>query len=242
MRSGAGGTVRGGGVLRRCSPGQARWVGGMYAGRGVYLGEVPGEAIAGLADAFAAAVPDAGAVEGAPADAHAFAERWSTERGEPVVGEFSSRLFRLGELVVPAVAGFARVATESDVALCAEWIAAFGAEAGGSGMEEEVVRARVGEGWLWLWEDGGETVSLAGLHPRSFGWRRIGPVYTPPAARGHGYASVLTAHLSQRGLADSDGVCLFTDLANPTSNKIYRAIGYEPVRDFVRYEFDRREA
>jgi predicted GNAT family acetyltransferase len=28
-------------------------------------------------------------------------------------------------------------------------------------------------------------------------------------------------------------VCLFTDLANPTSNKIYGAIGYEPVVDMA---------
>ena len=28
-------------------------------------------------------------------------------------------------------------------------------------------------------------------------------------------------------------VCLFTDQANPTSNKIYAAIGYEPVVDMA---------
>lgn len=32
---------------------------------------------------------------------------------------------------------------------------------------------------------------------------------------------------------------LFTDLANPTSNAIYRAIGYEPVCDMDQYRFDR---
>jgi uncharacterized protein len=30
---------------------------------------------------------------------------------------------------------------------------------------------------------------------------------------------------------------LFTDLANPTSNGIYRRIGYEPVTDVERYAF-----
>jgi predicted GNAT family acetyltransferase len=33
---------------------------------------------------------------------------------------------------------------------------------------------------------------------------------------------------------------LFTDLANPTSNHIYQAIGYEAVRDFNAYAFDRQ--
>jgi predicted GNAT family acetyltransferase len=30
---------------------------------------------------------------------------------------------------------------------------------------------------------------------------------------------------------------LYTDLANPTSNKIYQAIGYRPVTDAVRIDF-----
>jgi len=30
---------------------------------------------------------------------------------------------------------------------------------------------------------------------------------------------------------------LFTDLANPTSNHIYQAIGYEPVCDVDEYQF-----
>jgi hypothetical protein len=31
---------------------------------------------------------------------------------------------------------------------------------------------------------------------------------------------------------------LFTDLANPTSNHIYQAIGYEPVRDVADWRFE----
>ena len=44
---------------------------------------------------------------------------------------------------------------------------------------------------------------------------------------------MLTAHVS-RVLRDSGlRVCLFTDQANPTSNKIYAAIGYAPVVDMA---------
>lgn len=39
------------------------------------------------------------------------------------------------------------------------------------------------------------------------------------------------------GHSVGDEVCLFTDLANPTSNKICAAIGFRPVRDFVTYAF-----
>ncbi|MEV0339986.1 hypothetical protein AB0H49_13225 [Nocardia sp. NPDC050713] len=34
------------------------------------------------------------------------------------------------------------------------------------------------------------------------------------------------------------GIANFTDLANPTSNKIYRAIGYRAVHDFANYVFE----
>ena len=61
----------------------------------------------------------------------------------------------------------------------------------------------------------------------------MGPVYTPAAHRGHGYASVLTAHVSRLLRDSGTRVCLFTDQANPTSNKIYAAIGYEPVVDMA---------
>ena len=67
---------------------------------------------------------------------------------------------------------------------------------------------------------------------------RIGPVYTPPEFRGRGYASALTAHVSTEQLAAGRSFCfLYTDLANPTSNKIYVAIGYRRVCDSVQYAF-----
>ena len=67
---------------------------------------------------------------------------------------------------------------------------------------------------------------------------RVGPVYTPPEHRGHGYASALVAAASQAQLDEGIQFCfLFTDLANPTANHIYQAIGYEPVSDIDVYVF-----
>jgi predicted GNAT family acetyltransferase len=66
-------------------------------------------------------------------------------------------------------------------------------------------------------------------------------VYTPPEHRGRGYASACVAALSAHVLAtDADTCILFTQLANPTSNAIYRAIGYEPVMEVTRYGFGPR--
>ena len=58
-------------------------------------------------------------------------------------------------------------------------------------------------------------------------------MYTAREHRGHGIASTAVGQVS-RLLSDSgERACLFTDQANPTSNKIYAAIGYEPVIDMA---------
>ena len=94
---------------------------------------------------------------------------------------------------------------------------------------------------LWLWEDGDAVVSLCGVGGPTPHGIRIGPVYTPPAARGRGYASALVAAVSQEALDAGRRFCfLFTDAANPTSNHIYQEIGYEHVRDVDIWEFDPR--
>ena len=90
----------------------------------------------------------------------------------------------------------------------------------------------------YLWEDGGRPVSLAGVGGLTPHGIRVGPVYTPPELRGRGYASNVVAGVSQLQLdAGRTFVFLFTDLANPTANKIYQAIGYEPVIDVDEYDF-----
>ena len=128
--------------------------------------------------------------------------------------------------------------------LALAWFRAFHADAaeqagrlepdGGELFEEEDIAhgsPRAGSG---CGRTGSRTpVSLVGFNAPSLGVARVGPVYTPGAHRGHGYASVLTAHVSRLLRDSGHRVCLFTDQANPTSNKIYAAIGYEPVVDMA---------
>ena len=93
---------------------------------------------------------------------------------------------------------------------------------------------RLRAGWLWFWvTEAGDRVHLTGVSPPSFGVARVGPVYTPPAQRGCGWASNAVAEISRRIQAEGSRVCLFTDQANPTSNKIYTALGYQPVADMA---------
>lgn len=90
-----------------------------------------------------------------------------------------------------------------------------------------------------LWEHDKQAVSLAGWGGQTPAGVRIGPVYTPPRHRRWGYGGAVTAAVSAERLAAGRQFCfLYTDLANPTSNRIYLNIGYEPVCDSLDYAFD----
>lgn len=89
----------------------------------------------------------------------------------------------------------------------------------------------------WVHEVAGQIVSLSvhkGPTPNGI---RIGPVYTLPHLRGKGYASQLVATQSRWLLDNGHRYCfLYTDLANPTSNSIYKRIGYRQIAESAHYE------
>ena len=75
-------------------------------------------------------------------------------------------------------------------------------------------------------------MSMAARNVTVAGVSRIGPVYTPPASRRHGYGAAATAACTgTRWTRGARQVVLFTDQANPTSNGIYQRIGFRPLDD-----------
>jgi predicted GNAT family acetyltransferase len=211
-----------------------------------YLLPMPDEAAVALARALHERGDEVLAVNGAlPAVELFAAELTRLGEGEVQVSQHT-RLHELGELVPPPpVPGHLRAATEDDVQLVTDWFGAFMGDAdeqagrprGASAREvpdgERMLhRIRAGQLWFWISETG-ERVHLTGANPPSFGVTRIGPVYTPPAQRGRGWASNAVAEVSRRIQAEGARACLFTDQANPTSNKIYAALGYQPVVDMA---------
>jgi hypothetical protein len=189
---------------------------------------------------------DLSGVQGPAGVVDAFVRERTARGGPPARQALSERAYRLTQVIPPRpVAGDMRVARAADRDLIADWLHAFMIEAldedDRRGSEESADRWIAGRGpTLHLWEDGGEVVSLCGVRGPTPHGIRVGPVYTPPERRGRGYASALVAAASQAQLdAGKRFVFLFTDLANPTSNRIYQAIGYEPVRDIDVYEFER---
>ncbi len=81
-------------------------------------------------------------------------------------------------------------------------------------------------------------VHLTGVNLPAYGVVRVGPVYTPPEQRGRGYASATVAAVSAAAQRDGHRVCLFTDQANPVSNRIYAALGFVPVVDTAYFKID----
>jgi predicted GNAT family acetyltransferase len=64
-------------------------------------------------------------------------------------------------------------------------------------------------------------------------------VYTPAHLRNCGYATSCVAALTRRVLESGKKFCcLYTDLANPTSNSIYQKIGYHPICDVQDWIFE----
>jgi RimJ/RimL family protein N-acetyltransferase len=205
----------------------------------VVLTAVALEAAAELAAVTLAARP-LGGVNGHPEVAEAFADGWRERNPGGRADVYRSmRLYRLGELVWPnpAPEGAARIASESDLPLTADWFAAFADEVDDMGRGEDqsaAAREKISHDGVTVWEAGGRPVAIACNTVQVAGMVRIGPVYTPPDLRGHGYASAATAALSQRLLEEgAEEVLLYTDLANQVSNSIYQRIGYRPVEDRV---------
>lgn len=176
--------------------------------------------------------------------AQRFARLWCGSHGLTPRLVMAERIYRLERVIAPArVTGKARVATEADRELLVTWVDAFIAEALEPRSPEEasvlVDRSfRTGSRTWYVWEDG-EPVSVAAAGGPTPNGIRIGPVYTPPDLRRRGYASAVTAHASQAELDKGRRfIFLFTNLSNPTSNKIYQEIGYEPVIDVDQLAFE----
>ncbi len=177
-------------------------------------------------------------VEGVPGVTSEFAAQYAGELAKQVTEDRLTRLHRLVDFTPLDAEGHARLATDADLADATRLVGGFGEAVSGritAEEEERWVRDRIRLERLWVWEYDGRVVSMAAHNGDVFGASRIGSVYTPPESRRNGYAGALTAALTRHLLDEGTQPCLFTDLANPTSNKLYAKIGYRKVVDFVRY-------
>ncbi|MET9633403.1 GNAT family N-acetyltransferase [Lentzea sp. NPDC006480] len=151
------------------------------------------------------------------------------------------RLYRLEDLVVPEVPGESRLTTAEDDDLITEWWVRFIAELDEleRAEAEKVMRgSRQMPAGHVIWLVDGEPVSWAASTEPVAGMSRVGPVYTPPEHRRHGYGAAATAAVSQWAYQEgTEHVVLTADLANPTANSVYQGIGFRPVSDWSEYKW-----
>lgn len=204
------------------------------------LSAMPPAAVPGLVDLVGEAGGAVAGVAGPTGSADAFARAWSDRHGVHAEKQMAQTVHRLDRVVPPPpVPGALVAAREQDVPLVAGWFDAFTDELGLHGEADTGASAArwVAAGELWLWVDG-EPVAMAGTREAVAGIRRISAVYTVPAARRRGYAAACVAAVSAHLLATGASACmLYTDSDNPTSNGVYRRIGYRPVGDAVEWLF-----
>jgi hypothetical protein len=162
--------------------------------------------------------------------------------GKPGKLDMALRIYELRKVIAPPdVEGAPRLATNTDLNLAAEWMDRFSVDVGDQAdppSARQTAERKIAAGQLLLWERNGLTVSMAAVARKLPHGVAISQVYTPPEHRRHGYATACVAVLSQQQLdAGQQYCCLYTDLANATSNGIYQKIGYVPVIDCAYYAF-----
>jgi uncharacterized protein len=207
----------------------------------------PAAAVRALARHLATRASDLAGVIGPVPSAEAFTRAWTAATGADARPGMASRSFACEQVRPPTgVAGALRGAEHADRDLLLAWLPAFQSEALPNDpaldfgpVVDRWIDASPAQGGFWLWEAGGQVTSLCGTTGATPNGIRILSVYTPPHLRGRGYASGLVAAVTQAELDRGRRlVFLSTDLSNPTSNRIYQAIGYRAVGDERSFRFE----
>lgn len=177
-------------------------------------------------------------VGGRRSAAEAFARRWADRLGCRVSVHREEGIYEATVVAPPSgVSGLLRRAATDDAPLLNTWARGFARDAKVTVPEgTDPLGDRIGAGDMWVWQDE-RLVSMAYASPAEGGVSRISWVYTPPELRRRGYASAVVAGATAAQLAAGARCMLYTDLANPTSNSIYQAIGYRRVGDGITLTF-----
>lgn len=204
-------------------------------------------AVKRLAESIYSHVSLLSGVTGAPAEVAIFSSVWHKLSGQLYRVDMPQKIYALTAVIPPRpVAGGIRPATPADIDLLTNWHIGFVRDA----LHDDNPDPKDSRTWaertfefkqrrLFLWEIDGQPAALVGVTGPTPHGIRIGPVYTPPELRGKGYASAAVAAVSQMLLDEGRKFTfLYTDALNPTSNKIYMAIGYEYVCESVMMKFE----
>ncbi|MBN2540545.1 MAG: GNAT family N-acetyltransferase [Bacilli bacterium] len=149
--------------------------------------------------------------------------------------EMNQRIYSCDEVISQyQTDGICRLATEDDFEVLRFWYNDFNRlveapmplEITDPSLHESIANQRV-----YVLEEQGVLVSMAGRARPLSNSETVGLVYTPDHLRNHGYASILVEYVTKEILKEKSMATLYTDLSNPTSNSVYMKIGYKPYCD-----------
>jgi len=205
------------------------------------LSPMPEDAARQLAAVVAQSDPNFWGVNGPEDPASQFMETWCalTNRNKndfPI--NMWETIYVLGDHTpLPAVAGSARKADEKDAQFLSEWVFDFANEIGVFQPEpptETDILKRLEFTAMMIWQVDGRPVAMSGHSAlvvdgdKRIG--RIGPVYTEPKERGHGYGAAVTSamieHLESLGCTS---IMLYADSDYEKSNRVYQGLGFRQV-------------
>ena len=203
------------------------------------LTPMPSDAVVAAVDAVVDQGVELPGVGGEASSVARFAGRWTERRHMSAVPTHGQRLYELRSVALPDLSGGRlRVGDVAERDLLVEWMVRFLEDIGEDPVHAAyVVDAGLATGQLWVW-DVDRPVSMAANTDTIAGVNRVRAVYTPPEHRCRGYASVCVGALSAQLLERGERPILYTDLANATSNSVYRRLGYTAVSEILRYRFD----
>ncbi|MEK5037782.1 GNAT family N-acetyltransferase [Sporosarcina sp. FSL K6-3457] len=175
--------------------------------------------------------------------AYHFAEKWQVQTGMAHQLLMDQGLYRLDEVneALQQSPGSWRLADAGDCSLIEGWFTVFEEDTGLPITPLEDVQKRVAlfvnEREVFLWEHEGKVVSMMKKSRPTEHGVTVSLVFTPHEERKKGYARTMVAACSTELLKSYDFCVLYTDLMNPTSNKIYQEIGYKRIADSVQLGF-----
>lgn len=182
--------------------------------------------------------------------AQEFIQEWRKVFSQKDELRMQQRLYKLSAVFLPPLEINEKfiLAQKNHLELILEWTYCFIKEVVEKSLKEDrktffsknerLIEDALQEGQYYFLTKDNTEVAMARTPGRTSSGRLINYVYTPKEQRKKGYATRCVAHLSQEILNQGYQKCfLFTDLSNPTSNSIYKKIGYQEVEDFNLYKF-----
>ncbi|MDW0117092.1 GNAT family N-acetyltransferase [Sporosarcina thermotolerans] len=177
--------------------------------------------------------------------AELFADKWVAHTGEKQKLLMDQGLYRLENVdkTIDMSPGSWRYATMDDHSLIVSWYSFFEDDANLERTPIELVKDRVTQfieaQEVFLWEDEGKVVSMMKKSRPTRNGVTVSLVFTPKEERRKGYARTMVAYGSMELLKEYDFCVLYTDMMNPTSNKIYKEIGYKHIADSIHIGFEK---